>query len=110
MSGKNRAFALAVATAALVGLSAPVASAASFQGGPTSGFNGDSVLNASSNQLPLQACNNNIPVNVAGLQVPVTGLSGALGLGSSGPVSSTADRNCTQTQGQTNPTTISTNS
>ena len=110
MSGKNRAFALAVATAALVGLSAPVASAASFQGGPTSGFNGDSVLNVSGNQVPLQACNNDIPVNVAGIQVPVTGLSGALGLGSGGAVTSSADRNCTQTSGQTNPTTINTNS
>ncbi len=40
MSRKNRAFALAVATAALVGVSAPVAHAA----GPnnTSGFNNDS--------------------------------------------------------------------
>ena len=51
MSRKNRAFALAVATAALVGVSAPVAHAAS---GP-SGFNNDSLVNASGNQLPLQA-------------------------------------------------------
>ena len=42
MSRKNRAFALAVATAALVGVSAPVAHAA----GPnnTSGFNNDSPM------------------------------------------------------------------
>jgi hypothetical protein len=59
MSRKNRAFALAVATAALVGISAPVAHAAS---GP-SGFNNDSLVNASGNQIPLQACNNDIPVN-----------------------------------------------
>ncbi len=78
MSGKNRAFALAVATAALVGLSAPVASAASFSGpsGP-SGFNGDSVLNVSGNQLPIQACNNSIPVNVLGIQVPLSAISAA---------------------------------
>ena len=52
MSRKNRAFALAVATAALVGVSAPVAHAA----GPnnTSGFNNDSLVNASNNQLPVQ--------------------------------------------------------
>ena len=76
MSGKNRAFALAVATAALVGLSAPVASAASFQG-PTSGFNGDSVLNVSGNQLPLQACNNDIPINgLLGIQVPLSACPG----------------------------------
>ena len=110
MSGKNRAFALAVATAALVGLSAPVASAASFQG-PTSGFNGDSVLNVSGNQLPLQACNNDIPINgLLGIQVPLSGLSGALGLLNTAPVTSSADRTCTQTPGQTNPTTVNTNS
>jgi hypothetical protein len=53
MSRKNRAFALAVATAALVGVSAPVAHAA----GPnnTSGFNNDSLVNASGNQIPLHA-------------------------------------------------------
>ena len=49
MSRKNRAFALAVATAALVGISAPVAHAAS---GP-SGFNNDSLVNASGNQQRL---------------------------------------------------------
>jgi len=46
MSRKTRAFALAVATASLVGLSAPVAGAAALQGGP-SGFNNDSILNLS---------------------------------------------------------------
>ena len=111
MSGKNRAFALAVATAALVGLSAPVASAASFQGGPTSGFNGDSVLNVSGNQLPLQACNNDIPINgLLGIQVPLSGLSGALGLLNTAPVTSSADRNCTQTSTQSDATTVTTNS
>jgi hypothetical protein len=110
MSGKNRAFALAVATAALVGLSAPVASAASFQG-PTSGFNGDSVLNASGNQLPLQACNNDIPINgLLGIQVPLSGLSGALGLLNTAPVTSSADRTCTQTSTQSDATTVNTNS
>ena len=108
MSGKNRAFALAVATAALVGLSAPVASAASFSG--PSGFNGDSVLNVSGNQLPVQACNNDIPVNVLGIQVPVTGASGALGLLKAGALNSPADRTCTQTPSQANPDTFNTKS
>ena len=108
MSRKNRAFALAVATAALVGLSAPVAHAA----GPnnTSGFNNDSLVNASGNQLPVQLCNNDIPVN-AGLgvvQVPVDGVSGALGILSTGNISSTVTRNCTQTPTQTNTDTTST--
>src|SRR5436305_7184475 len=100
MSRKNRAFALAVATAALVGVSAPVAHAAS---GP-SGFNNDSLVNASGNQLPVQVCNNDIPVN-AGLgvvQVPVDGVSGALGILSTGNITSTVTRHCDQTPTQTN--------
>src|SRR5438034_4285081 len=100
MSRKNRAFALAVATAALVGVSAPVAHAAS---GP-SGFNNDSLVNASGNQLPVQVCDNDIPVN-AGLgvvQVPVDGVSGALGILSTGNISSTVTRHCDQTPTQTN--------
>jgi len=108
MSRKNRAFALAVATAALVGLSAPVAHAA----GPnnTSGFNNDSLVNASGNQLPVQLCNNDIPVN-AGLgvvQVPVDGVSGALGILDTGNVTSTVTPNCTQTPTQTNTSTTTT--
>jgi hypothetical protein len=103
MSGKNRAFALAVATAALVGVSAPVAHAAS---GP-SGFNNDSLVNASNNQVPVQVCNNDIPVN-AGLgviQLPVDGVSGALGLLNTGSVTSTVTRHCDQTPSQTNSST-----
>src|SRR5690348_5964651 len=88
MSRKNRAFALAVATAALVGLSAPVAHAA----GPnnTSGFNNDSLVNASGNQLPIQACNNDIPVNAGVLagQIPLSDISAVLGLLSTNTVSS----------------------
>jgi hypothetical protein len=106
MSGKNRAFALAAATAALVGLSAPVAGAATFQG--PSGFNNDSVLNLSGNQIPIQLCNNDIPVNVLGVQVPVDGLSGVAGLLNSGPLSSSADRSCTQNPSETNTSTTTT--
>src|SRR5947208_3138042 len=109
MSRKNRAFALAVATAALVGVSAPVASAATF-GGPTSGFNNDSLVNASGNQIPLQACNNDVPINggLGVVQVPVDGVSGALGILDTGNVTSTVTRNCTQTPTQTNTSTTST--
>ena len=65
----------------------------------------------SGNQLPLQACNNDIPINgLLGIQVPLSGLSGALGLLNTAPVTSSADRTCTQTPGQTNPTTVNTNS
>lgn len=94
MSRKTRSFALAAATASLVGLSAPVAGAATLQGGPN-GFNNDSVLNLSGNQIPVQLCNNDIPVNVAGVQVPVDGVSGVLGLLNSGPLSSSGARSRT---------------
>jgi hypothetical protein len=108
MSGKNRAFALAVATAALVGLSAPVASAASFSG--PSGFNGDSVLNVSGNQVPVQACNDFIPVNAAGIQVPLQNISAALGLLSSGNQTSSTTNSCTQNPTETNSQSITTSS
>jgi hypothetical protein len=106
MSRKNRAFALAVATAALVGVSAPVAHAAS---GP-SGFNNDSLVNASGNQIPLQACNNDIPVNAGVLagQIPLSDISAALGLLSTSAVTSSVSRDCSQTPTQTNTATTST--
>jgi hypothetical protein len=100
MSRKNRAFALAVATAALVGVSAPVAHAA----GPndTSGFNNDSLVNVSGNQLPVQACNNDIPVNAGVLagQIPLSDISAALGLLSTSTVTSSVSRDCSQTPSQ----------
>jgi hypothetical protein len=105
MSRKNRAFALAVATAALVGISAPVAHAAS---GP-SGFN-NSLVNASGNQIPLQACNNDIPVNAGVLagQIPLSDISAALGLLGISAVTSSVSRDCTQTPTQTTTNTTST--
>jgi hypothetical protein len=85
MSGKNRAFAfaLAIATAALVGFCAPMANAATF-GGPNTGFNGDSILNLSGNQLPINACNNQIPIQGIGAQVPLQSITGLLGIGNTG--------------------------
>jgi hypothetical protein len=103
MSRKNRAFALAVATAALVGISAPVAHAAS---GP-SGFNNDSLVNASGNQLPVQVCNNDVPINgglLGAVQVPVDGASGALGLLNTGPVSSMVSRTAPRLRTRPTPT------
>ncbi len=86
MSRKNRAFALAVATAALVGVSAPVAHAA----GPnnTSGFNND------------------IPVNAGVLagQIPLSDISAALGLLCTNTISSSVTRDCTQTNASTTTT------
>ena len=107
MSGKNRAFALAVATAALVGLSAPVASAATSQGSP-SGFNNDSVYNLSGNQLPVQTC------TLAGLTNAVTSVPALssvmsiLPILSTGAITTTQGNTCTQSTAETNTTTTNT--
>jgi hypothetical protein len=109
MSGKNRAFALAIATAALVGFAAPAASAAS----NPSGFNNDSILNVSRNQVPLQACNNDIPVNAGFLvgQVPLADIAALVGLATnSGSATVNDNRNCTQTPSQMDPSTTTTDS
>jgi hypothetical protein len=107
MSGKNRAFALAIATAALVGFSAPMAMAATTYGPSNTGFNGDSVLNLSGNQLPLNACNNQVPVQGIGAQVPLQNITGILGLGNNGDTAtSTNTASCTNTPTETNTSTI----
>ena len=64
MLKKRHALALAITTAGLIGLSAPIASAAVAPG---------PVLNVSNNQAPLQACGNTVNGNAFGGQVPVEG-------------------------------------
>ncbi len=111
MSGKNRAFALAVATAALVGMSAPVASAATFQSGP-SGFNNDSVLNLSGNQLPVQTCTGDVQTAAAAATQTITSILGSISSPSLSPgaVTPTQSSSCTQSPSQTNSTTTTTGS
>jgi hypothetical protein len=75
MFGKRRTLALAIATAGLIGMSATMASAAATPGGDAAG-----LLNLSHNQVPVQLCNDYVPVNVIGVQVPADGLAGALGI------------------------------
>src|SRR2546421_9174400 len=101
MSRKNRAFALAMTTAALVGLSAPVASAASFDG--PSGFNNDSILNLSGNQLPVQTCTSGPPVNtVTETQTVASALADILPTLATGAVSPMQGNTCTQITSETN--------
>ncbi len=103
MSRKNRAFALAVATAALVGLSAPVASASSFDG--PSGFNNDSILNLSGNQLPVQTCTGGAPVNtVTETQTVTSILANIAPTFGTGAISPSQGNTCTQTTSETNTT------
>jgi len=110
MSGKNRAFALAVATAALVGMSAPVASAATSQGGPnTSGFNNDSVVNVSGNQVPTQLCTVGVATNTATEVQTLTGILANIAPSvTSGAVSPSQGNNCTNGATETNTVTANT--
>ena len=75
-----------------------------------SGFNNDSLLNVSGNQVPLQGCNNDIPVNAGVLagQVPLSDISALLGLVNTGNESSSVSRDCNQTPSQTNSSTTTT--
>jgi hypothetical protein len=99
MSRKNRAFALAVTTAALVGLSAPVASAASFAG--PSGFNNDSILNLSGNQLPVQTCTGGIQTNTdTSTQTVTSTLNSILPVLGAGAVNPMQASTCTQSPSQ----------
>ncbi len=109
MSGKNRAFALAIATAALVGFCAPMASAATIQDGP-SGFNNDSILNLSNNQVPVQACTGDVQTAAAAATQTITSLLGSIGSPtlSPGAVTPSQSSTCTQSPTQMNSTTTTT--
>jgi hypothetical protein len=105
MSAKNRALGLAIATAALVGFSAPMASAATIAGPSNSGFNNDSVLNLSNNQIPAQICTFGAGTNAAPVAQTITGtIAGVLGAGT-GDTAATQNNTCTNGATQTNSTT-----
>lgn len=50
------------------------------------------LVNVSHVQVPVQVCNNTVPVNVIGVQVPLDQLTGALGLGTANS-STTSNQN-----------------
>jgi hypothetical protein len=103
MSGKNRTFLLAIATVGLIGAMAPAAYAA----GP--GGNNNSVLNISGNQLPIQACNDVVPVNGVGGDVPLAGIAAALSALSAGSTNiASSDTSCHQSSAQADTTTTTT--
>ncbi|HEY6497583.1 MAG TPA: hypothetical protein VIZ43_30255 [Trebonia sp.] len=94
MLKKSHVLALAVTTAGLIGFAAPMASAAttSFANHP-----GSSVVNVSGNQVPVQACGNDIYGNGIGGQVPAQGdalVGSLLSPGSVTKGSSTDNRGC----------------
>ena len=63
-------------------------------------------MNVSGNQIPVQACNDNVPVNAVGLQGLATGLVPALGILSSGDVSAMQDSSCTQNPAEANSSSV----
>jgi hypothetical protein len=66
-----------------------------------SGDNGG-LVNVSHNQVPIQACNNTVPVSVLGVQVPLDQLAGALGILSTSDVVSAQNSSCHQPSAQAN--------
>ena len=97
MFTKSRVFAVAAIASGTIGL---WGSAAYADSGP-SGDNGG-LANLSHNQVTGQACGNEIPVNVLGVQVPVDEIAGALGILSTAPELAGQDSSCTQGVGQNN--------
>lgn len=106
MPAKRRKTILALAAAGTLGLGAPMASATG--GGHGHGHGADTetssgIINANDNQVPIQACNNNVPVNggaIAG-QVPVNDIAGMLGIGADGNTATVSD-DCDQNSKQHN--------
>lgn len=94
MYGKRRVLVVAAAAAGMVGVSAPLASAQAVGGNA-------GVVNIAQNQTSGQVCNNHVPVNVLGVQVPVNNLTGALGA-ASGPTVAITNNSCHQPSGQVN--------
>ena len=100
MLKKTHALALTVATAGLLGFAAPMASAATMS---TRGR----VVNVSNNQVPIQACGNDVDGNFAGGQVPVEGAAVVGSLLSPGSVTKATainNRGCTMDNSQTTAT------
>jgi hypothetical protein len=94
MSGKSRALAVAAATAGVIGMWAPAASAFTGPSGNSSGDTG--VVNVSHDQVPIQVCKNYVPINVIGIQVPLDQIAVALGLLSAGNTISGENAVCDQ--------------
>lgn len=81
MQKKKAGLVAAISATALLGLS-PLAFAGDDHGNIDKGAEGVVAgANGNNAQVPVQACNNNVPVNVLGVQVPVKDVDAAVGLG-----------------------------
>jgi hypothetical protein len=99
MSGKSRTFAVAAVTAGLIGIWAPAAAMAD----TSPSGNSAGVVNVTHDQVPVQACNDDVPVNVLGVQVPVKNVSAAGNLLSPGATTASGqDSSCHQASSQGN--------
>jgi len=90
MLKKTHVLALTVVTAGLIGFGAPIASAA------TMGGHGG-LVNVSNNQVPVQACGNDVDINGIGGQVPAEGdalVGSLLSPGSVTKAKATDNRGC----------------
>jgi hypothetical protein len=99
MLKKTHALALTVATAGLLGFAAPMASAA------TMSFGSDPIVNVSNNQIPVQACGNDVNTNGAGTQVLAEGAAVVGSLLSPGAVTENkaiSNRGCAMENNQSN--------
>jgi hypothetical protein len=89
MFQKSRILVVATMAAGTIGLWASAAVAG------TGGDNGG-LVNLSHNQVPLQGCGNEIPVNVLGVQVPIDRIAASLGLLNPEPAAADQDSSCQQ--------------
>jgi hypothetical protein len=96
MLKKTHALALTVATVGLLGFAAPMASAATMP---------DPIVNVSNNQVPIQACGNDVNTNGAGTQVLAEGAAVAGALLSPGAFTENkaiSNRGCAMENNQSN--------
>ncbi|WP_375001482.1 hypothetical protein [Aeromicrobium sp. CTD01-1L150] len=90
----------AVATIASLGLGVSAATAVDDVNGPSSR---SSLANVSENNVgPFQVCNNTVPVNVLGVQVPFDQIAGVIGLVENDGNASSNAKNCDQESAQDN--------
>jgi hypothetical protein len=101
MLKKTHALALTVATAGLLGFAAPMASAATM----SLGSHPHSIVNVSNNQVPVEACGNDVDGNLAGGQVPAEGdavVGSLLSPGSVTKAKAVNNRGCEMKNNETN--------
>lgn len=92
----------AFAVIAILAIGSPLSAASAAPGGPSVEDDHGALVNVSDNNVgPVQVCNNDVPVNVGGLQVPVSELAAVGGLGGDGDTGAVT-KGCGQASQQDN--------